>query len=144
MMSGSTVLSYVAMQHCPERESGTIRTCQGKKNIGGEKKYPDGPDGHDAFHITLTLGHRPEAGLATTACGGSGDLEDLVAVIDVEEQIGETEDWDYGAHVAGLTTVVPPMKVRLYACKNQAERAEKRNMKVVVVGRGGKKMVNET
>lgn len=96
----------------------------GKKNIG-EKKYPDGPDGHDTLHITLTLGHRPETGLTTTACGGSGDLEDLVAVVDVEEQVGETEDWDYGAHVAGLTTVVPPTKVRLYAYENRAEGGRK-------------------
>lgn len=72
--------------------------------------YPDGPDGHDALHITLALGHRPIAGLTTAACGGSGGLEDLVGVIDVEEQVGETEDWDNGAHLVGLTTVVSPVK----------------------------------
>ena len=108
-----------------QRGSGTIRTCQRKQSTRGEKRYPDGPDGHDALHITLALGHRPDAGLTTTACGGSGDLEDLVCVVDVEEQVGETEDWDYGAHVAGLTTVVSPMKVALYACRNRAEKAEK-------------------
>jgi hypothetical protein len=126
MMRGSTVLSYVAMQHCPDRESGTIRTCQRKQSIqGGEKRYPDGPDGHDTLHITLALCHRPGARLTTIACRGSGGLEDLVGVVDVEEQVGETEDWDYGAHVVGLTTVVPPIKVPLYACKNRDERAER-------------------
>ena len=78
--------------------------------------------------------------MTTAALGGSGGLEDLVRVIDVEEQVGETEDWDYGAHHVGLTTVVSPIKVPLYACKNQAEWEERENMKVVVVGRREKKM----
>ena len=82
--------------------------------------------------------------MATTAWGGGGDLEDLVCVVDVEEQVGETEDWDYGAHHVGLTAVVSPIKVRVYACKNRVEREEMENTKVVVVGRREKKMVDET
>jgi len=101
---------------------GRSGTCQWKQSIrGGEERYPDGPDGHDALHITLALGHRPSAGLTTTTWRRGGDLEDLVCVVDVEEQVGETEDWDYGAHGVGLTTVVSPMKVPLYACRNRAK-----------------------
>lgn len=81
--------------------------------------------------------------MTTTARGGSGGLEDLVGVVDVEEQVGETEDWDYGAHRGGLTVVVSPINVRVYACKNQVKREEMKNTKVVVVGRRAKKMVDE-
>jgi len=49
------------------------------------KTYPDGPDGHDTLHITLALGHRPGAWLASITCGGSGGLENLVGVVDIEE-----------------------------------------------------------
>ena len=97
-----------------------VETKHGKR----VKAYPDDPNGHDALHVALALGHRPEAGLTTTACGGSGSLENLVCVIDVEEQVGETEDWDDGAHLVGLTTVVSPRKVPLYACGNRAGKAE--------------------
>lgn len=88
------------------------------------KTYPDGPDGHDALHITLALGHRPEAGLTTAACGGNGDLENLVGVVDVEEQVGETEDWDYGSHLVGLTTVVLPRKVLCMRVETEPESRE--------------------
>ena len=74
------------------------------------KTYPNGPDGHDTLHITLALGHRPEAGLATITRGGGGGLEDLVGVVDVEEEVGETKDWDDGAHLVGLTTFASPIK----------------------------------
>lgn len=63
--------------------------------------------------------------MATAACGGGGNLEDLVGVVDVEEQVSKTEDWDYGAHLVGLTTVVSPIKIPLYACEGQAERGER-------------------
>jgi hypothetical protein len=68
--------------------------------------YPDDPDGHDPLHVALTLGQRPWAGSTTIARGGRGILEDLVGVVDVQEQVGETENGDDGAHLVGLTTAV--------------------------------------
>ena len=142
MTRGSTVLSYVVMQHCPKRIGDDQNMPTGGRDTR-VKAYPDGPDGHHALHITFALGHRPDTGLATTACGGKGPLEDLVAVVDVEEKVGETEDWDYGAHLVGLTTVVSPMKIPMYACRNRVGKLEEGCIEVVVVGRE-KKMVDET
>lgn len=93
----------------------------GRKGYEGEKVYPDGPDGHDAFHVTLALGHRSSARLTTAACRGRGNLENLVGVIDVEEQVGEAEGWNYGAHLVGLTTVVSPKK-RYSICVGKPRR----------------------
>jgi len=122
---------------------GTIRTCGQKRSVQQGivpvKTYPDGPNGHDTLHITLALGYRPGAGLATITCGGSGGLEDLVGVVDVEEEVGETKDWDDGAHLVGLTTAVSPIKITLYACRNRAEEPGRGCMEVVVVGRGEKR-----
>lgn len=67
-----------------------------------QRTYPDDPDGHDPLHVALALGFRSLAGLATIAWGGRGVLQDLIGVVDVEEQVGETEDRDYGAHLVGL------------------------------------------
>lgn len=112
------------MEHWPERKSGTIRTTRRGQNVRrGVESYPDDPDGHDSLHVALALGHRSLAGLATIACGGRGDLQDLVGVIDIEEQVGETEDRDHGAHVVGLTTVGSPSKIPLYARRNRAGKA---------------------
>ena len=117
-MSGSTVLSYVEMQHYPERIGDDQDMLAKGRHATRAKTYPDGPDGHDTLHVTLALGYRPGAGLATTACRGSWGLEDLVGVINVEEKVGETEDRDDGPHLVGLTTVVSPIKLPLYACRN--------------------------
>jgi hypothetical protein len=108
------------------------------------KTYPDDPDGHDALHVTLALGHRPRAGLATIACRGRGDLEDLVGVVDVEEQVGETEDRDDGPHLVGLTTVLSLKKYHCMRAETELKRWRE-SMKVVVVRRKEeKKMVDET
>ena len=89
----------------------------------GAKTYPDDPDGHDPLHVTLALGHRSWTGLATIAWGRGRNLQDLVGVVDIEEQVGEREDRDCGAHLVGLTTVVSPRKVLPYACRKRAEKA---------------------
>lgn len=79
------MLSYVVMQHWPERETGMIRTCWQKHSARLRKTYPDSPNGYDTLHVTLALGNWVEAGLATITCGGGGVLEDLVGVVDVQE-----------------------------------------------------------
>jgi hypothetical protein len=130
-------------------EDGFDLVVEGKKDYQrvycafvGRYATPDDPDGHDALHVTLALGHRPDAGLTTIAWGGSGGFEDLEGVVDVEEEVGETEDWDYGAHF-GLATVLSRIKVPLYACRIELSR-RRGCTKVVVVGKEEKKMVDET
>jgi len=68
----------------PRERNGYGQDLLGKHSTR-EKIYPDSPNGYDALHVTLALGNRVEAGLATIACGGGGDLEDLVSVVDVQE-----------------------------------------------------------
>ena len=113
------------MQHCSTRgRIGDDQELTEVKDAKREKNtHPDDPDGHDPLHGALALYHRLLAGLATTGYGGRGHLQNLVGVVDVEEQVAETEDWDNGAHLVGLTTVVSPRKVPLYACGTRAERA---------------------
>ena len=79
------MLSYVVMQHFPERRNEYDQDLLAKIQHTTRGAYPDGPDGYDALHVTLALGHWADAGLATVACGGGGDLEDLVSVVDVQE-----------------------------------------------------------
>ena len=67
MTSGSSVPSYVAMQHCPGRIGDDQDMPAEEQFMTGVKTYPDGPDGHDALHVTFALGHCPEARRTTIA-----------------------------------------------------------------------------
>jgi hypothetical protein len=60
---------------------------EAKRVVGDRERetYPEDPDGHDPFHVALTLGHRSYAGLTTIAWGGRGDLQNLVGIVDVEK-----------------------------------------------------------
>ena len=74
------------------------------------RTYPDNPDCHDALHIAPALDYHPVIGWATIVWRDGRGFEDFVGAVDVKEQVGETEDWDNGAHLVGFSVVVSPVK----------------------------------
>ena len=75
------------------------------------RTYPDNPYGHNTLHVTPALDYHPVIGWATVIVWrNGGGFEDFVGAVDVEEQVGETEDWDNGVHLVWFPVVVSPVK----------------------------------
>ena len=77
-----------------------LRSRQERRTRGGTHPYE--PDSHTALHRTLACAHCPSTGLSSIASRGRGKSESLECFVNVEEHVGQAENWHYEGHGGGV------------------------------------------